>query len=328
MKPLCTALLLAALTTVPAAAQDRNEDVPVVTNPATPPGGVRTVELEEIWRLGGDDSDVLLGLPTGLGWDAAGRVYVLDAQLNQVHVVAPDGAVLETRFREGDGPGEIRNPSDLVVWPDGSLGVVQEFPGQIVRLAADGSPGAILHPGGPTDEGGWGVLMTGAARGAQGVVVCGQMTKQDDAGQPQQRRYLAGFDGEGHLESVMLEETAAPRDRTGPPAETDMLRPYMTAWDVGPDGRTVTYERDGTGNITRVTTTENGTVSVVADSIGYLPFGPLEEMTLGNGLAQSRGYDQRYRAASRQITGLQDLTYSPSYNYRTAQLSHTISFNF
>lgn len=77
-----------------------------------------------------------------------------------------------------------------------------------------------------------------------------------------------------------------------------------------PDGRTVTYTRDGSGNVTEVTTTQGGTTSIVAQNIAYLPFGPLTEMTLGNGMTQTRNYDQLYRAASRQVTGFQDLTYS------------------
>ena len=211
-----------------------------VRNPAVPPEGVVTIELEELWRFGGDEGEVLLGLPTGLGTDTAGRIHVLDAQLNQVHILDADGKLLATRFREGDGPGEIRNPSDLIVWPDGTLGIVQEFPGTVVRLAPDGTPLPSLHPGGPTAEGGWGVLMSGAPRGADGLVVCGQMTRQDDSGEPQRRRYLAAFDGDGALESVMFEETAPPRDRTRRPREEEMLRPYMTAWDTGPDGSLVT----------------------------------------------------------------------------------------
>jgi len=211
-----------------------------VKNPADPPEGVQVVTLEEIWEFGGEDGPVLLGLPTGLGRDVEGRIYVLDAQLNQVHVLGPDGTLLATRFREGDGPGEIRNPSDLIVWPDGGLGVVQEFPGDVARLAADGSPLPTIHPGGPTAEGGWGVLMSGAARGPDGLVVCGQMTKQDENGEPRRRRYLAAFDGDGSPVTVMFEETDPAGPRPARPREKDLIRPYMTAWDTGPEGRVVT----------------------------------------------------------------------------------------
>jgi hypothetical protein len=69
------------------------------------------------------------------------------------------------------------------------------------------------------------------------------MTREGDDGQPQQRRYLAAFSGEGELESVMFEETVSPRDRSRRPEETDLLRPYMTAWDTGPDGSLVTAYR-------------------------------------------------------------------------------------
>jgi hypothetical protein len=216
-----------------------------VRNPSVPPEGVEVVDLEEMWEFGGEDGPVLLGLPTGLGCDRAGRIYVLDAQLNQDHVLDDAGRLLATRFWEGDGPGEIRHPCDLIVWPDGKLGVVQEFPGDVARLDPDGNPLPTIHPGGPTAEGGWGVLMSGAPRGPEGLVVCGQMTKQDEKGEPQRRRYLAAFAGDGALETVMFEESEPAGQRPPRPREKDLIRPYMTAWDAGTDGRVVTaYDWD------------------------------------------------------------------------------------
>jgi len=117
--------------------------------------------------------------------------------------------------------------------------------------------------------------------------------------------YVYGYDVDGNLVSVQKTVDGVTYT-TGYDYDEAGLHTGMTY----PDGRTVDYERDGGGNVTRVTTTENGTITVVADNIVYLPFGPLTDMTLGNGLTQTRGFDQLYRAASRQVPGFQDLTYS------------------
>ena len=54
-----------------------------------------------------------------------------------------------------------------------------------------------------------------------------------------------------------------------------------------PSGRTVDYGRDKAGRITSVTTTFDGNTQTVADNINYLPFGPVESLTYGNGLTRS-----------------------------------------
>jgi hypothetical protein len=207
-----------------------------VRNPAEPPGGIEHWYLEEEWCVGCRDGDMLLGLPTRATTDAAGRVYILDAQLNHVHVYSPEGERLKTYFREGEGPGEIRNPSDLVVWPDGAMGVLQEFPGQLVRLDAAGNPLPIMSPGGDPERGGWGLLMTGRVRGEQ-IVLCGQMTRQDEDGKRQKRQFLASFAPDGKELAAFIEVVEEHRPRPERMREKDLIRPFFLGYDVAPDGR-------------------------------------------------------------------------------------------
>lgn len=218
------------------------QDVEVVKNPSQPLGAVEHWYLEQEWLVGGDESELLIGLPTRVTTDAQGRIYVLDAHLNQVHVFSQVGEHLGTHFREGEGPGEIQNPSDLIVWPDGAMGVVQEFPGQIICLNSQGDPAPTLHPGGDPETGGWSVLMSGRARGGN-LVICGAMTRQNEGGKSQQKAYLTLFDPAGQERKCLMEEVV--EGPSGPTGEKDLLKPYMLAWDVGPDGRayvTMTWE--------------------------------------------------------------------------------------
>lgn len=120
----------------------------VVTNPAEPRDGLVTSTLIERWRVGGEDGDELFGLIPRVATDDAGNVYVLDSQMCQVSVYSPDGEKLRTLFREGEGPGEVRQPRDMLITGDGRVGVVQEFPGSVSLVKADGDPAGRLHLGG------------------------------------------------------------------------------------------------------------------------------------------------------------------------------------
>ena len=68
-----------------------------------------------------------------------------------------------------------------------------------------------------------------------------------------------------------------------------------------PDGRTVDYQRNAIGQVAGVTTTLGGSTVTLADTINYAPFGPLQAMTYGNGIARTLGYDGDYR-----LTAIQD----------------------
>jgi len=63
-----------------------------------------------------------------------------------------------------------------------------------------------------------------------------------------------------------------------------------------PSGRTVTYTRAADGLVTGIATQATPTASTqtVASSVGYLPFGPLQSLTYGNGLSLTRTYDANY----------------------------------
>lgn len=207
-----------------------------IRNGAEPAEGTVTLELKEVWRIGEPDDDLLLGLPTRVAADAEGRIYVLDSQLDQVHVLAPDGKLLETRYRSGSGPGELRNSADLVVFADGATGVLQEFPGQVVRLDREGSPLPTLRVGGSQESGGNALLASGCARGGR-LVLSGATRTGGADGASLTRNFLSVVGDDGR-ETVPLYAWDQERgERRGRPSERDLIPPSMLAWDVAPDGR-------------------------------------------------------------------------------------------
>jgi YD repeat-containing protein len=83
-----------------------------------------------------------------------------------------------------------------------------------------------------------------------------------------------------------------------------------------PSGRIVDYVRDSLGRVSGVTTKENaGSVSVdVVSNVGYLPFGPMNNYTYGNGISQTLAFDQDYRVEGIGTSGVSTII-DLSYNY-------------
>jgi hypothetical protein len=166
-----------------------------VDNPAEPRDGVETLQLEELWRRGGEDDDVLFGVLLKALGDEAGNVYLLDNQLAEVQVFAPDGEYLKTLSREGDGPGEVRAPTDMLWMPDGSLGIVQTFPGRIIQVDVEGTPAGQFKTGG---EGA--IIAVAEARSQGGNLVMGVIDIEVTGGGAGQDRhiFLGSYDAEGN----------------------------------------------------------------------------------------------------------------------------------
>lgn len=144
---------------------------PVATNGPEPRDGTVEMQLEEIWRRGGEDDDeVLLGIVTSVLTDQDGNLYVLDAQLMEIKVFSPDGELTGTLGREGDGPGEFRGAQQISWLPDGGIGVAQTFPGKLVALNLDGTPGGEMTLGGDPAQGGFSVLINSRMGGGNLVV--------------------------------------------------------------------------------------------------------------------------------------------------------------
>ncbi len=125
----------------------------VVDLPAAPPTQ-RTIALEEVWRMGGDDDKVLLGLVASGVLDDDGNVLLADRQLCRVVIISPTGEFLGTLGREGDGPGELRRLQSVFVAGE-RVGLVQGFPGKVVYLDRDGIPAGGFKLGDGAEQAGF-----------------------------------------------------------------------------------------------------------------------------------------------------------------------------
>lgn len=241
MRKLIVLLMMMALAAAATAGELTTVDgVTHVKNAATPSNGVVEMGGEELWRAGGaDDEEVFFGVVTQVESDDTGNIYLLDTQLSQVMVFDADGMMTHTLSREGEGPGEVRMPADMCFMPDGTLGLMQSFPGKIVKVTLDDQPAGEMAPGGGPASGGF-LLMRDINLAGDHVVGCGEMIRPnaDQTGQTR-TAFLTAFDGEGGEVVDFLEKTRewvfANGDFTWD--ETAEYFVHYRKWDTGPDGR-------------------------------------------------------------------------------------------
>jgi hypothetical protein len=217
---------------------------PVIVKNIEPAQRPSTVALEEMWRVGGEDEEFLFGMVVDCMTDAEGNVYLLDNQLCNVEVFTAAGEHLRTLSRQGDGPGEIRIPQGLVMMPDGTLGILELFPGKIVKLTLAGEPQGNLTLGGNGDPQTGFVAAIGSENRGGTMIVAAQHSIPSDAGQDR-TQYLARISEEGE-ELVRYREASMILDFNNPRfVERELLPAFLLASSVGPDGHVyVARDRD------------------------------------------------------------------------------------
>lgn len=216
----------------------------------------RTVALEEQWRVGGPDSDLLFGTVIEGISDDQGAVFLLDHQLCHVQVFSPTGELIRTLSREGDGPGEIRLPRDVAILTDGSIGIPELFPAKLIRLTPAGDPLPTVMLGNTGDPAaGFDVTFSCESRGGT-LLVAGQHSTPSDAGQDR-TQFLAIMSESGVPVARLCEAQTVLDFQSANFVERDLMPNFLWAHAVGPDGRVYcaplrdrywikVYEPDGT----------------------------------------------------------------------------------
>lgn len=207
---------------------------PRFINDDGPELAAKSLELQELWRVGGEDEDVIFGRIIDVIRHPNGAVYILDNQVCQVVVISAEGKHLMDLSRQGDGPGELRQPTGLVFLPGDLLGVGVGFPGKMVVLKLDGTPVTTYYPIGEPAEGNAGVMIS--LRNVDGILVAsGGRVVFEDQGNSHTLRFLSvsepGIDG-----FTRILEKSTPFDPTGRRfVEIDNY--YIDgSWALGPEG--------------------------------------------------------------------------------------------
>jgi len=214
--------------------ESREDGVLHVSNPATPMESSIEIELSEQWRLGGetDDEDEFFGVIMQIATDTDGNVYLLDSQLHQVNVYTSDGEFLRTIGHEGEGPGEFRRPGDMIILPDGNIGVVQMMPGKIIVLTPEGDP--VGNQAVPGESDGTQFYTGCRAAGDHFVLGVNAFSRGDDGFKTIFQMIAVNAQGEKTADYFDAEQK---RDFANLVFDEKDLGGWGVQWDVGTDGR-------------------------------------------------------------------------------------------
>ena len=205
------------------------------------------IELEELWRAGGDEDDVMIGLPVEVMAGPEGRVYLADQQLCQIHVFEADGTPAAPLGREGEGPGEVRGPVDMIRLPDGTIGLAEFFPGRVVKLTPEGEPAGRITvdvSGGEGSAAEGFTIQTMAECAGEHMIIAGSRSVP----QPhvlERSHFLASIDQDGRQLVRYAEQVSKIQRPHSVVHENDFLACFALANALGPDGRVyVPLERE------------------------------------------------------------------------------------
>ncbi len=207
-----------------------------VVNNTEPAGPPRTVELEEIWRVGGENDDHVFGLMIDARCDTEGNVYLLDQQLSRVTVVSPAGEYVAELGGEGDGPGECRMPQTLTMMSDGTVGLGQRFPGKFIKVTTANVPaGNVAIGGDEAAQTGFTMLVAGRNRG--GTLLVGTLHQVPGDNGQTRNSHLQSLSATGQVLAEFATHSTV-LDFTRPHfTERGMVAPFIAAHTVGPAGR-------------------------------------------------------------------------------------------
>ena len=233
---------------------------PVTRCPVDPPQ-VRRLQLREQWRIDAEDPDAPLLGTFGESQICAsgGRVYMLDQQLCHVLVYSDDGEHLATLMREGEGPGEIRNPGHMFLCADGRIAVQHGYPTKLEFVDPDGTPRGRWR----LQANAWMMRVQETPRGWFGIYW--ESRQSDDPNVFVRVFHAAYLDDDGAVSAEFFsEENRSKHQQGGKEDEAGQYNPWSTAVAAG-DGEVVLAAardeyriewRNLAGETTRVVTRE------------------------------------------------------------------------
>ena len=229
-----TAILIVALSLLPAFALATGAIPLTRVDDDGPSQGLVTLDLKELWRAGGEDGEVIFGRISDVVRHSNGEFFVLDNQLCQVEVFSPEGEHLRTLSRQGDGPGEVRQPTGLVLLPGNLLGIGAGFPAKMVTMELDGTPVATRYPIGEPSDGNIGVMISLGTGGGLLAATGGRLVFEGPENSYVERFLaVAEADGEGYTQ-ILKRNT--PIDPTGRLWDEAADYYFDGRWDLDPDG--------------------------------------------------------------------------------------------
>ena len=97
-------------------------------------------DFPEVWRAGGLDAPLWAQFTRRgeVAFDGSGNLHVVDGEALHIVKVGPDGSLITTIGRAGEGPGEFGWIRSVIVWDDGSFVVDDGRRNGLQLFSADG----------------------------------------------------------------------------------------------------------------------------------------------------------------------------------------------
>lgn len=226
------------------------DGVRTVVNPAFPKEGVVRYDLVEELVMGGEGggAESVLNRPLYLDVDAYGNIFVMDWGDVDFKVFAPDGRLLRTFGKKGQGPGEFDTPASFDLTVDGRVVLLSGRQNQVIVLDGDGKYVSSFRVDGFCSD----VRVDGRGRVYYTQMVRPELGGSEEYRLLQNRKVLYRSDELGrektmlgeYLDVTMLMKTM----KTGAGMASQSMtsrESYTTSWLVGPDDRVyMGYNKD------------------------------------------------------------------------------------
>ena len=180
--------------------------VTIVTNgrkPSPPKNAPTRLALEDVFTVGGGDSpDASFVSATGLDVLPDGTVYVIDSKDSRVKVFDAAGKFLRAFGRQGQGPGEMSQPTGILITPGREVLVEDTLNRRLTFFALDGT--FLRHVSTAKALG-----MTGIQMDSKGLIVARSMGLAEDGKMALEvKTYDAEFNPKVRLASFEMQISA------------------------------------------------------------------------------------------------------------------------
>lgn len=193
------------------------EGIVHIRNPKTPIQSAQTIRPREIWRIGEEpddltDEDELIGYINEIMIDEDGNYYLLDRAFSHIKIYSPQGKFLRIIGREGEGPGEFRQPGGFYFQKNGNIAIAQMMPGRLIIIDRQGIPAGNISF---SELGGMGMNILHKVEGGPGFGLISMMiTSMTDQGVSMNEKWFS-IDDEGNLIQTYLEKSQESSSRGG-----------------------------------------------------------------------------------------------------------------
>jgi 6-bladed beta-propeller len=184
------------------------EGVLHVKNPNAPIHSAKTITPRELWRIGDEpddlaDEDEMIGFINQVLINEDGQFYLLDRAFSHIKVYSPQGEFQRVIGREGEGPGEFRQPGGFYFQKNGNIAVAQMMPGRIITVDHEGIPKGDIDF---SNLGGMGMNILHRVEGGPGFGLVSMMIPAiTDQGVTMSQKWFS-IDDEGNQKSVYYEK--------------------------------------------------------------------------------------------------------------------------